>query len=213
MNLLTDVGPMSEFSRLVQVDAIDADGRVIVLRTQEDECLALAQRLDLQELSQLRAEVSLRRTAAGLVRLNVDFSANVVQSCVVSLEAVRGVIADRFSVLCEGEKPRRKDAAGLGEIIVDPFGDDTVEPSEDGKLDIGELIVQHLSLSLDPYPRALGVEGDGNLADAGKPADENGEAGNDRADNDEAHNGGREFERENPFAALKQLRHGKPGGA
>ncbi|MBT3532770.1 MAG: DUF177 domain-containing protein [Rhodospirillaceae bacterium] len=191
---------MPEFSRLVQVDVIDEDGTTIVLRAEDDECAALARRLDLQGLSKLRAKVNLRRTAAGHVRLNVDFSANVVQSCVVSLEAAKGVVSDRFSVLCEGEQKRGKGQDAEGEVFVDPFGDDPVEPLDDGRFDVGELVAQNLSLSLDPYPRAPGMDGQALIAEVGA-----------ELVSEPQGNGG--DERENPFAALEQLRQDEQGKA
>jgi len=158
---LTDATAMPEFSRLVQVDAVGSDVAVLVLQANGDECAAVAGRLELQSIDELRAQVSMRQTAAGLIRLNVDFSANVVQSCVVTLEAVAVTVADHFLVLCDGAQMRgNKGNDGSGEVFVDPFGDDPVEPSVDGCIDLGELVTQHLSLTLDPYPHAPGIEVD-----------------------------------------------------
>mgnify|MGYP001175878625 CR=1 FL=1 len=203
---------MPEFSRPVQVDTCPDGGEAVVLRAAEKECAALARRLDLLGLSRLRAEVGIRRTAAGLVRLNVDFSANVVQSCVVSLEAVSGVVSDRFSVLCEsGEQRsggRKKKGTDQAEVFVDPFGDDPVEPLEDGKIDLGELVVQHLSLSLDPYPRALGDEGEMDvISSGGSDGGSNGSIDGVTTSAGSAGSGGDEVaERKNPFEALQEWR-------
>lgn len=233
---LTEPRAMPEFSRPVQVDAIDADGTAIVLRADADECAALAGRLGILAVTNLLAKVSLRRTAVGLVRLNVDFSANVVQSCVVSLEAVAGRVADRFSILCEGGQSGQKQGGkrgakgngAEGEVYVDPFGDDPVEPLDEGRLDVGELVVQHLSLSLDPYPRTLGIDGQALIAEAGleqagtvetdgvqepgqQSGDPRGEQQGARRGRPDGVGGDDGLERENPFAALKQWRHGEQG--
>jgi uncharacterized metal-binding protein YceD (DUF177 family) len=225
---LTEPRAMPEFSRLVHVDALAGDGRAIVLRADEGECAALAGRLDLLAIGDLVAEVSPRRTAAGLVRLNVNFSANVVQSCVVSLEAVAEKVADRFSVLVEGGRAGAKPDDAETEVYVDPFGDDPVEVLVDGQLDVGELVAQHLSLSLDPYPRAPVMDGQATIAEAGGQqagtADEEGAAAIQGGDRQSVQHGVQhggqhgmqrgvrgdaDFKRENPFAALKQWR---PGG-
>ena len=149
------VGP--EFSRLVQVDAIRADSASSKLQADAGERAALAWRLGLLGIADLRADVSLRRTAIGLVRLNVDYLANVIQSCVVTLEPVAAKVADHFSLLCEGEKKHGEKDDAVGDIFVDPFGEDPIEPLDDGRIDVGELVVQHLSLALDPYPRMAGI--------------------------------------------------------
>ena len=196
-NSLTDQRAVPEFSRPVQVAAVDADGMALSLNANGAECTALAERLDLQSLSDLRAELSCRRTAEGLIRLNVQFSANVIQSCVVSLDPVIGQIVDRFSVLCEGEGARRPEqTAGAdvdGEFFLDLFGDDPLEPLADGKIDVGELVTQHLSLALNPYPRVLGMEGKVDIAYPEYDSDA----------------GGIKEERENPFSALAGCRAGK----
>ena len=200
-NALTDQRAVPEFSRPVKVEVVDADGMAFSLDANVAECTALAERLDLWSLSDLRAELSCRRTAEGLIRLNVQFSANVIQSCVVSLDPVIGQIADRFSVLCEGEGARRPErkADVDGEFFLDLFGDDPLEPLADGKIDVGELVTQHLSLALNPYPRASGMEGKVDIAYP--------EYGSD--------SGGVKEERENPFSALAGCRAGKEnsGGA
>jgi hypothetical protein len=226
---LTEKRPMPEFSRPVQIDACPADGASMVLRAGQEECAALARRLGLLGLSGLLAKVGIRRTVAGLVRLNVDFSANVVQSCVASLEAVPGVVSDRFSVLCESGEQRsgrhKKKGADEAEVFVDPFGDDPVEPLEDGKIDLGELVAQHLSLSLDPYPRAFGDEGEMDVTSAGGEdaqfdgsSDGSGDGSGDGStdggfgssiDGAKTNVGGggdEAVERKNPFAALREWR-------
>ena len=213
---------MPEFSRPLQVDVADADGTPVVLRAGAAECAALALRLGLQELSSLRVDVHLRHTSAGLVRLNVDFSANVVQSCVASLEAVPGGVADRFSVLCDRAEKRRSGrksgGADEGEVFVDPFGDDPIETLEDGMIDVGELVTQHLSLSLDPYPRAPGIAGEMDVTSAGGEKTPAGSADGDEDGSKDGSAGGGADGGENDtgktktaFAALQDWRPEKTG--
>ena len=196
-NSLTDQRAVLEFSRPVKVAAVDLDGMTLCLDANDAECTALAKRLDLRSLSNLRAELSCRRTAEGLIRLNVKISANVVQSCVVSLDLVTGQIVDRFSVLCEGDGvrgPERTAKADVdGEFFLDPYGDDPLEPLADGKIDAGELVAQHLSLAINPYPRASGLEVKVDIAYPEYDGDP----------------GGVREERENPFSALAGCREGK----
>jgi len=207
---LTDTRAMPEFSRLVQVDAVGKDAAVLSLQANDDECAAVAGRLALQSVAALRAEVSMRRTATGPVRLNVDFSANVVQSCVVTLEAVAATVADRFSVLCDGAQMRgKKGNDGLGDVFVDPFGEDPVEPLVDGCIDLGELVTQHLSLTLDPYPHVPGIEADEVMEDAaGSRADVSLSLAAEGDDADAVLGSDTGPEKANPFAVLQNLRTG-----
>ena len=222
---LTDARAMPEFSRLVQVDMAGTKGNAVTITANGEECAAVAERLDLQAVSDLRAEASMRPAAAGLVRLNVDFSANVVQSCVVTLDAVMASVADRFSVLCEAEKRGGKADDADGEVFVDPFGEDPVESLVDGGIDLGELVIQHLSLALDPYPHAPGIDTGAVMEDARtRPGEHDvsldllaGKAGPDDdigADFGADLGAGAEAgaEKANPFAKLKTWRNGGPSG-
>ena len=187
---MSDQRAVLEFSRFVKITALDANGSKLFLSANDGECKALAGRLGLISLSKLHLEVFLRLTNTGSIRLNVKFSANVLQSCVVSLDPVAERVADQFSVLCkiDGTRQLRKTAQSdvCDEVVVDPFEEDLVEVVEDGKIDVGELAAQHLSLSLNPYPRASGNEERVELA---------------CPEYDIKYAGG-EKERENPFSVL-----------
>jgi uncharacterized metal-binding protein YceD (DUF177 family) len=135
-----------EFSRVVE--APRASGRVITHRIAAGaaERAALARRFDLVALDRLEAEVRLERMKDGLVRLDATLAAEVVQSCVVSLEPVASTLQEPFVLLYgDVEADRAIDLDGEAE---------TIEPLEEhDRIDIGEAVAQQLSLSLDPFPR------------------------------------------------------------
>ncbi|HIP78899.1 MAG TPA: hypothetical protein EYH07_10605 [Kiloniellaceae bacterium] len=68
------------------------------------------------------------------------------------------------------------------EIVVEPEGEDPPEPLPPEGIDLGELVVQELAVSLDPYPRAEGA-----VVPPGYEAEDEGPA-------------------DHPFAALKVLK-------
>lgn len=140
-----------EFRRFVTLDEIEEAG--VVERTidaHEEERSALARRFDLLTLGALSAEVTLRRLPGGpLVRVDGRLVADLEQRCVVSLAPVADRIEEEFSETFgpEGyEPPEEMEEEDLPETF-DPGG-----------IDIGELVAQHLALSLNPYPRAPGAE-------------------------------------------------------
>jgi len=141
----------AEFSRLVTLDEIaESDGVERSIEAREDERRALAVRFDLLSLDSLAASVTLRRLPGGpVVRVDGRIVADVEQRCVVSLEPVADHIEEEFTELFapEGyEPPEEMEEEELPEAF------------DAGGIDIGELVAQHLSLSLNPYPRAPGVE-------------------------------------------------------
>ena len=139
-----------EFSRPVEVEALGAEGAAFEIEANPEERGALARRFGLLGLDRLRAEVTVAPVSRRLFRVNGRLEAEVVQSCVVTLEPVAGVVRESFSALF-GE-------AGPGAAALLPEAEEEVpEPIELGRIDIGEVAAQHLSLGLDPYPRRPGA--------------------------------------------------------
>ncbi len=143
----------TEFSRPVDLTRLgDAEAEHDIEAT-EPERVALAARFDLVALRALRAKVRIRRIHGGAaIRLSGHLSADVTQSCVVTLEPVESHIEDDFTVVYAAETSTDESALGPDTDITWP------EPMPEGPLDIGEAVAQHLSLALDPYPRVPGGE-------------------------------------------------------
>ena len=106
--------------------------------------------------------------------------ADVVQTCVVTLESVRNQVSDHFDALFAPPHLIPDEAA---EIDVE-LEEDFPEPLQHGRIDIGELTAQHLALALDPYPRAAGIDFEDHIEEL-----------------EEA-----EPVRENPFASLAKIK-------
>ena len=185
--MVNDSVEVPEFSRPLPVDQMGGHELVREIEATAAERAALAERLDLIALDSLTARLRLRRLAGGLIRVDGSFDAEVAQACVVTLAPVASRCAEAFTMLFgEGAEPE-----AVHEIEIDGEAEDEPEPVIDGRIDLGEAIVQQLAVSLDPYPRAPGAQVPEALAGGA-------EAGGDSA--------------ENPFAALPQLRPGPAEG-
>ena len=174
-----------EFSRPIPIDQVGPVWHSRHIVAGPAERAALARRFDLLDLPRLEAEIRLRRVRAGrFIEAEVQLSAAIVQSCVVTLEPVPAALEESF---CELYGPIGGAEAAAGEVAVDP---DSPEPVDGASLDLGEAVAQHLALALDPYPRAPGAVAPGTEAGAAEA----------------------EAERHSPFAALAALKRAKPGG-
>ncbi len=153
-----------EFSRPIAIEGIIPDKvRKETIEATEAECAALAKRLDLRDLSGLKANLSIRRVAGGvIVSVEGNFEAEVVQACVVSLRDVPSFIKGAFETFFTEDGARMED-----EEDIDPDSEDSPEMLSGGLLDLGEVVAQYLSLELDPYPRAPGVSLAAQLAETG----------------------------------------------
>lgn len=152
-----------EFSRFYRVDAIGTQKNAVEITATSQECAALAQRFGLVEIAHLSARLHLRRAGDdGRIRVHGELTAQVVQTCVVTLEPVAAAVHEEFSTLFAPEIESDAARLAVGRAIDIVFScdgevDDDPEPLEEGGIDLGELVAQHLSLALDPYPRAPGV--------------------------------------------------------
>lgn len=139
--------PAPEFSRPVRVEELESGDEIgREIEADESERAALATRLGLVQMNSLSAEVTLRRLPGGvLIGASGRLTADVVQSCVVTMAPVSGHIDENFEELFapEGYEPGEHEEDG-----------DVPEIFDGHEIDIGELAAQLLSLSLDPYPRA-----------------------------------------------------------
>jgi uncharacterized metal-binding protein YceD (DUF177 family) len=157
-----------EFSRVVELEALHGQRTEIALEATESENAALARRFGVDGIADFKASVVLTPFASGnKVTMKATFGADVRQTCVVTLEPLTTAVAGSFVTEFVPEafiEPVDDAAFDLGD-------DDPPEPIIDGRLEIGELIAQHLGLEIDPFPRAPGAEFPGlELAGGGAAA-------------------------------------------
>ena len=156
-----------EFSRLISIEGIIPDkARRESIIASDEECAALAKRFDLRSLSGLKARLTVLRVSEGnVIRIEGDIEAEVVQTCVVSLQGVPSEIKAHFDTYFMEDGREGFEEEQLFNIEVEDDVPDMV--INNGMLDLGELTAQYLSLELDPYPRAPGVSLPSQLTETG----------------------------------------------
>ncbi|MFL1463772.1 YceD family protein [Roseococcus sp. DSY-14] len=140
---------MTEWTHPVVLANIPAGGQRLRLAAPEAALPAIAARLGLPAVAALSAEVALSPGRGGRVEARGTLRARVTQECVVTLAPLPAEVAEEIAwrLLPPGEEPSDGDD--------DP---DDIPSDEAGVVDLGEELVQQLSLALDPYPRAPGAE-------------------------------------------------------
>jgi len=147
--------PPPEFSRPVPVDQLPSKVSRRSIEAEPGERAALAERLGLVELTALSAKIELEPLArSGFIRVNGRLTARVVQSCVVTLAPLAAVVEEEFELTFA---PPEAVLDESDEIEVSWGQQDPPDPIVDGCIDIGEVVVEHLALALDPFPRAPGA--------------------------------------------------------
>ena len=176
--------PAPEFSRPIDVESLGDSPIRLDIHADADERANLARRFGLVEVQSLSASVTLERDATGDVRLSGRLKAEIVQTCVVSLEPVRSTIDARFDRVFSSTAETGADSAE--EVFLAPDDDELVEPLSGGIVDAGEAVAETLGLEIDPFPRAPGAIFTG--AETGS---------SDKAE---------DIEKSGPFAALAKLK-------
>ena len=132
-------------------------GAELSLSPDATERARIATWLGALDVPRLDAAVRLSYEGDDIYRYEADFTAEVVQSCVVTLEPVpsrhAGRAERRYRVLAKRSRRSSEDDAAV-DVSED---EDAPEVVSSTLIDIAAPILEEVSLSLDPYPRAPGV--------------------------------------------------------
>jgi uncharacterized metal-binding protein YceD (DUF177 family) len=149
---------LNEFSIELDVDGVPPAGTELRFEANEKERAALAKRFDLVELNSLRGTAKIKPWRRVGLALEAHFTAELVQSCVVTLEPVPEKLDETFTLHFLPEAMIAPATPGSErEIVVDVDGEEPPEALENGRIDVGEAVAEQLSLAMDPYPKKPGV--------------------------------------------------------
>jgi uncharacterized metal-binding protein YceD (DUF177 family) len=140
----------------------------VTITASEAEKVSLAEEYGLQAVRGLSATLEVKPIADG-VEVDGHVTADVVQTCVVSLVPVDERIDETFTIRYTREAPRapRPDE----EFVLDADMPDPPDLLEGPTLDLGSVAEEQFALALNPYPRAPGAELPAEASDPGDAAD------------------------------------------
>lgn len=127
-----------------------------------------------QAVEKFEARVELRKLAPNRFGLAFHLLADTVQSCVVTLEPVPGHMERSFSrelvfVGPQRHKPAQSAPLPESETLLDSTEEEGPEEIESLHIDLAAPLLEEFALSLDPYPRAPGVEFAAKSPDSAPP--------------------------------------------
>lgn len=163
---MTNIISETEWSHFFDVGELEGGRSALSISPDEEARKRLAQRLGLVSLDALKADIVIsRRSGEATYHVKGHLEASLTQSCVVTLEPISSSIVDDFeawfadpeaAISIARLRHERQSRTGHGEVPILSERDDP-ESLVDGKLDLGELATQYLSLSINPYLHAEGV--------------------------------------------------------
>lgn len=178
---MNDEAKPAPLTRLYDLADLGKAGAEIHLDATPQEREKLAAWLEIAEVSRFAAVITLTRKGLDRFTYMARLQAEVLQSCVVTLAPIANLhqleVVRALHVVPPRRRPSEPEA---GELTLAAGDDETPEEIESYRFDLAAPLLEELSLSLDPYPRAQGVEF--SIPDEHK------------------------IERESPFAALARLK-------
>ena len=152
---------MSEATRFqlneasIRIDTMPAEGRELRFAVTDEERAGLAAHLGLTSIDKLEVHLHALRFQGGM-RVTGRVEAEIVQPSVISLEPVRQAISEPVDrIFLPGGEKEYAGPAGA-EIFIDLEGEELPDHFEGTDADLSDLIVETLSLAIDPYPRGAG---------------------------------------------------------
>ena len=127
----------------------------------EAEALAqVARWAGIPSVEKFEVRVELKKLAPNRFGLTFHLLADVTQSCVVTLEPVPGHMERSFSreLVFVGPQRHHKPVEAESETLLDSGEEEGPEEIESLHIDLAAPVLEEFALSLDPYPRAPGVE-------------------------------------------------------
>lgn len=118
---------------------------------------AVARHLDLISIESLTADLKIAPWLDG-IQIDGRFKSDVTQTCSVTAEPLPAGVDGEFMVrVVPAGSPNAPQEETGEEIDLDPEADDPPDVNEGDLIDLGNYVIEHLSLELDPFPRKPGA--------------------------------------------------------
>jgi uncharacterized metal-binding protein YceD (DUF177 family) len=137
----------------VAIAQIPLTGLHRVLEASPEECQRLAAAAGIPSVSDVRAEFTLLPGRADSVRLDGRVTAQVAQTCVVSLEPMESTIDEVVELTFAPAEQVARLSALADDTDDEAERPDPPEPIENDFIDLGRVATDALFLGIDPYPR------------------------------------------------------------
>jgi hypothetical protein len=143
------------FSVIYDLSDISDAGAELAIEATPEQRARIAEWAEVPSVDRFAARVTLKRHSATRFEYLAALSAEVVQSCVVTLKPVPAHLA--LEIARSLHLIRMSRGANLGPLELPPVSDETPEEIEHTRYDIAAPLLEEFSLALDPYPRAPDV--------------------------------------------------------
>jgi uncharacterized metal-binding protein YceD (DUF177 family) len=152
--------PDLPLSHRIQVADVPPTGKHVRIEASEAERRALAEHLEIAGVDALVCEFEVRHWGRDGLVVHGRLEADVVQTCIVTLEPVPEHVSDDFEVRFTAHEAPETGRTGQGKDEEDEgmsVDIDAPDVLDNGGVDLGVIATEYLALGLDPYPRKEGA--------------------------------------------------------
>ncbi|HVU20027.1 MAG TPA: DUF177 domain-containing protein [Rhizomicrobium sp.] len=148
---MSDAFPIT---KLYELGRVSQAGDEVTITPSADDRARIADWADIEAIDAFEAKIDVRKISPTRFKLDIALEADIVQSCVVTLEPVPAHISRSFvRELMLVQTPQ----TAAKEIELTPVDDDGREEIDSLRYDLAVPVLEEFALSIDPYPRAPGV--------------------------------------------------------
>jgi len=139
-----------EYSLVIDIRELPASGKKFQLAPKDEIFPAIAKRLKIPAIHELSGTTEILPTSDG-ANLSGRVCAILQRQCVVSLEEMEECVEEEFTIIfdCHFVEEDETDE----ETVIN----DDREPLKSSHIDLGEVLIQQLSLAMHPFPRKEGA--------------------------------------------------------
>ncbi|MBV6632735.1 MAG: DUF177 domain-containing protein [Alphaproteobacteria bacterium] len=165
-----------EFDRSIPLDRLDDEDMAIAETASADECAAIAARFDIPAVQALSVDAQVKLLNKGrYVSMIGTAKADLTLTCVVTLEPFEQSFEEAIELrlAVPGRLKNDREAIPHEELSLEEAEEAFPEYLDDGKINLGEIAVEAISLGLPDHPRKPDAElPDGVAKEGAEAADE-----------------------------------------
>ncbi len=146
---MTENTIQNEFSREVDLTSLPPSGKVFRMTLSQENCISVAKRLRVIALKSCAGEIELTQKKSTICAVG-SVKAELIRECVSSLEEMDESISESFEI-----EFLRDDSVRDANEDIEEWG--LPEIHKGNIFDVGELLIQQVSLAMASFPRKDGA--------------------------------------------------------
>lgn len=147
-------------SRPVSLLTLPKKGKRLTVTLSDSEKSEICTLCALKGITAFEAKVFLENKAGRKLRLTGCVTADIFQTCIISLEPVPARVEEEIDLTLISEVEATKLDEKMdddGSLVISVESED-IDTYKDNLVDVGAIVMEHFALALDPYPRLDDVD-------------------------------------------------------